>query len=254
MVESAVKSLGGIEAFVKPGYDVIIKPNICVAYYSYEYAVTTNPEVVGTIVALCQEAGAKRIRVMDQPFGGTASQAYSKSGIADAVKAAGGEMEVMSSIKFKNTSLPGAVDIKTWPVYADILSADVVINVPIAKQHNLAVLTLAMKNLMGVVENRNQIHINLGQRVADIASLVKPALNIIDCVRILVRNGPTGGNLNDVKMTNTVIASRDIVAVDAYAATLFGLTGADIPAVSAGAKMGLGTLDIKNIKIEEINV
>jgi uncharacterized protein (DUF362 family) len=57
-----------------------------------------------------------------------------------------------------------------------------------------------------------------------------------------------------VKLANTVIASRDVVAADAYAATLFGLTGADIPAVRAGAQMGLGTMDLRGIRIEEINV
>jgi uncharacterized protein (DUF362 family) len=252
-VEAVIKALGGIEQFVKPGNDVIVKPNICTDYNTYEYAATTNPEVVGTIVSLCKAAGAKRVRVMDYPFGGTAADAYSRSGIADAVKAAGGEMEIMSSIKFKSTPFPEAVDIKTWPVYTDILTADVVINVPVAKNHNLTVLTLAMKNLMGVVENRNQIHINSGQRIADIASLVKPELNIIDCTRIMISNGPTGGSMKDVKVMNTVIASRDIVAADAYAATLFGKTGASVPAIVAGAKMGLGKMDLTGLKIEEIN-
>jgi uncharacterized protein (DUF362 family) len=254
LVEAAVKALGGIEQFVKNGDDVIIKPNICVAYHSFEYAATTNPEVVGTLVALCRGAGARRVRVMDQPFGGTPEQAYARTGIDEAVRLAGGQMEIMSPIKFKPTPLPGAVDIKNWPVYADILAADVVINVPIAKHHSLARLTMGMKNLMGVVQNRNQLHLNLGQRVADLASLVRPSLTVIDGVRILMNHGPTGGDLNDVKMANTVIASRDFVAADSYAATLFNLTGADIPAVRAGAQMGLGTMDLKKARIEEISV
>ena len=163
-------------------------------------------------------------------------------------------MEAMSPLKFKGTPIPNAVDIKSWPVYSDILEADVVINVPIAKHHNLARLTMGMKNLMGVVQNRNQMHFNLGQRVADLASLVRPSLTVVDCVRVLMNNGPTGGDLGDVKLTNTIIASRDIVAADSYAATLFGLTGSDIPAVRAGAQMGLGTADLKSIKVEEISV
>jgi uncharacterized protein (DUF362 family) len=254
LVEAAVKALGGIEQFVRNGDDVIIKPNICVAYHSYEYAATTNPEVVGTLVALCRGAGARRVRVMDDPFGGTPEQAYARTGIDEAVRAAGGQMEIMSPLKFKATVLPNALDLKSWPVYADVLAADVVINVPIAKHHNLARLTMGMKNLMGVVQNRNQLHFNLGQRVADLASLVRPSLTVIDGVRILMNNGPTGGDLNDVKLANTVIASRDVVAADSYAATLFNLAGADIPAVRAGAQMGLGTMDLKSIRIEEISV
>lgn len=254
LVQAALKSLGGIERFVKAGSDVIIKPNICVAYHTYEYAATTNPEVVAELVKLCLGAGARRVRVMDFPFGGTADQAYAKSGIAQAVKAAGGQMEVMAAMKFQDTVIPNGRDIKRWKIYRDALAADVLINVPIAKTHGIARLTLGMKNLMGLIQDREQIHQNLGQRVADLTSVVRPTLTVVDAVRILTRNGPTGGSLNDVKRTNTVIASHDVVAADAYATTLFGLTATDIPTVVAGAKMGLGTMDLKNVKVEEISV
>ena len=254
LVEAALGPLGGIERFVKPGNDVIIKPNICVAYHSYEYAATTNPEVVATLVRLSLEAGAKKVRVMDSPFGGTAEQAYERSGIGEAVRAAGGEMEVMSPFKFKMTEIPEGLDIKSWPVYCDALDTDVLINVPIAKHHSLGRLTLGMKNLMGLILERNKFHFNLGQRIADLTSLIRPDLTVIDAVRILTNHGPTGGDLNDVKITNTVIAGTDVIAADSYAATLFGLSGADIPAIRAGAAMGLGTMNLEDIKIEEIAV
>ncbi|MFC1893117.1 DUF362 domain-containing protein [Chloroflexota bacterium] len=255
MVQTVIKALGGIERFVKPGNDVIIKPNICVAYHSYEYAATTNPEVVGTIVWLCLGAGAKRVRVMDQPFGGTPERAYAISGIEEAVRNAGGQMEIMSGeIKFRETAIPEGGDVTSWPVYGDVLDADVLINVPIAKHHSLARLTLGMKNLMGLILERNKFHSNLGQRVADLTSLVRPTLTVVDGVRVLMNHGPTGGSLDDVKLANTIIASHDIVAADAYASTLFDLKGADIPAIRAGAQMGLGTVDLSSIKIEEISI
>jgi len=254
IVQAALRALGGIERFVKPGDDVIVKPNICVAYHTYEYAATTNPEVVATLVTLCLGAGARRVRVMDMPFGGTPDQAYARSGIGEAVQAAGGEMEVMSSMKYQNTDIPQGRDITRWPVYQDVLKADVFIDVPIAKHHSLARLTLGMKNLMGVIQNRSGMHVNLGQRIADLTSLARPALTVVDAVRILMDHGPTGGSLDDVKLTNTVIASHDVVAADAYTATLFGLTGADVPALVAGAAMGLGTMDWGSVKTEEINV
>ncbi len=254
MVQAALKALGGIERFVKTGDDVIIKPNICVAYHTPEYAATTNPEVVGALVTLCLSAGAKRVRVMDFPFGGTAQEAYSRSGIDEAVRTAGGQMEVMANMKFREVAIPDGVDLKKWPVYGDALDANVIINVPIAKHHSLARLTLGMKNLMGLIQNRGQFHFNLGQRIADLTSLLRPKLTIVDAVRILLNHGPTGGDLGDVKVTNTIIASHDIVAADAYAATLFGLTGSDIPATRAGAQMGLGTMDLKSINVEEIKV
>ena len=254
IVMAAVAALGGIERFVKSGDDVIIKPNICVAYHSYEYAATTNPDVVGTLVQLCKGAGAKRVRVMDSPFGGTAEQAYEISGIAAAVTAAGGEMEVMNPNKFRKTAIPDGRDITEWAVYQDALAADVLIDVPIAKHHSLARLTLGGKNLMGLIQNRSGIHSNLGQRIADLTSLVRPTFTMIDAVRMLMNHGPTGGNLDDVKLANTVVASADIIAADAYAATLFGKTADDIAYVKAGADMGIGTLDLDSIKIEEISL
>jgi uncharacterized protein (DUF362 family) len=252
LVETALAGLGGLERFVKPGANVIVHPNICVAYRSFEYAATTNPEVVGTLVRLCLKAGAKRVRVMDSPFGGTPEEAYEISGIGPAVRAAGGEMEFMHPAKFAEAEIPDGRDITSWPIYRDALDADVLINLPIAKHHNLGRLSLGMKNLMGLIQDRGAFHANLGQRIADLASRLRPMLTLVDAVRILRNHGPTGGNLDDVQQTNTVIASTDFVAADAFAATLFGLTGPDIPYLRAGGAMGLGQLDLARVPTEEI--
>jgi len=254
ITKAAIAALGGIERFVQSGDDVIIKPNICVDYHPPEYAATTNPTVVATLVSLCRGAGARRVRVMDTPFGGTPESAYAVSGIGEAVRTAGGEMEVMSPVKFVKTPIPEGRDITEWEVYQDVLEANVLINVPIAKHHSLAGLTLGGKNLLGVILNPSRMHFNLGQRVADLVSLVRPTLTVVDAVRILTAHGPTGGSLNDVQQTDTVIASHDIVAADAYATTLFGLTGASIAYVKAAAEMGLGTMELDGVKVEEINV
>lgn len=172
LVGAALAALGGIEAFVNPGDDVIIKPNIVAADYSYEYAAYTNPEVVAAVTALCVGAGAGRVRVMDTPSSGTCEQVYERSGIGDAVTAVGGEMEVMSDIKYRVVDIPEGRDITSWSVYGDVLDADVFINVPIAKHHRLSKLTLSMKNMMGVISDPNQFHSNLGQRIADLSSLL----------------------------------------------------------------------------------
>jgi len=254
ITKAAIAALGGIERFVRSGDEVIIKPNICVNYHPPEYAATTNPTVVATLVTLCLGAGARRVRVMDTPFGGTPESAYVVTGIGEAVQAAGGEMEVMSPVKFAEIAIPEGQDISAWDVYRDVVEADVLINVPIAKHHSLARLSLGGKNMLGVILKPNQMHRNIGQRVADLASLVRPTLTVVDAVRILTAHGPTGGSLNDVQQTNTIIASHDMVAADAWAATLFGLTGADISYVKAAAAMGLGTIDLDDIKTEEINV
>jgi uncharacterized protein (DUF362 family) len=254
LVRTALAALGGMGRFVTSGDDVIIKPNICVAYHSYEYAATTNPWVVGALVKLCWEAGAGRVRVMDYPFGGTSDRAYIRSGIQEQVHAAGGLMEAISSFKFVRTEIPEGQDLRVCDIYDDVLAADVVINVPIAKHHSLARLTLGMKNLMGVIKDRPAMHRNLGQRLADLTSRIRPALTVVDAVRILRDHGPAGGNLNDVQKMDTVIASPDIVAADSYAATLFGLQPERLSYVVAGTEMGLGSSDLDAMKIEEITL
>lgn len=254
LTRRVIAAVGGIERYVKPGADVIVKPNICNANHGPEYASTTNPEVVAAIVALCVGAGAKRVRVMDFPFGGTAQDAYQTSGIAQAVEAAGGEMELMNALKYQAMEIPNAQGLKKTEIYGDILTADTIINVPIAKNHRMATLTLGLKNLMGVVKDRGAMHASgLPQSIVDLATVVKPQLTIIDATRILVANGPTGGNLNDVKQMDTIIASADVVAADAYAATLFGKAGADIAYITMANERGLGQMDLKAIKIEEIS-
>ena len=249
-----IQAIGGMGRFVKKGDDVIVKPNICVAYHTFEYAATTNPQVLATLVKLCLEAGARRLRVMDQPFGGTAQMAYERSGIKEAVEAAGGEMELMSPAKFVEVEIPLGQDLEKWYFYGPVLDADVLINVPIAKHHNLARLTLGMKNLMGVILDRPSIHTNLGQRLADLTSLLRPDLTVVDAVRVLTAHGPTGGNLDDVLKLDTVIASHDIVAAGAYATTLFGKEPSYLDSLTAGAEMGLGEMELDKLEIEEIAV
>lgn len=149
LVRQALATLGGIEKFVPRRANVIVKPNICVAYHTYEYAATTNPWVVGTLVKMCYEAGAASVKVMDSPFGGTQQKAYEISGIKEQVEAAGGVMTNMLSYNYVPTQNPTGVVLKTTKVYDDILKADVLINVPIAKQHSASRLTLGMKNSHG---------------------------------------------------------------------------------------------------------
>jgi len=244
ITRAAVDALGGMARFVRHGADVIVKPNICTSSRGYEYAATTNPVVVATLVEMCLAAGARRVRVMDSPFSGTPEAAYVDSGIAAAVKKAGGKMVIMSPLGYSTTRIPHGRDIRSWPIYRDVFKADTLINVPIAKQHGSTVLTLGCKNLMGLVLDRGGFHVNLSQRIADLTSVVRPALTVVDAVRILTANGPTGGDLGDVKRLDTVIASHDVVAADARAARLFGLKGSDLAYLVAAHEIGLGKLEV----------
>jgi len=251
---AAVAALGGMEAFVSRGDDVVIKPNICTGYYGPEYAATTNPEVVAALVSLCRRAGAGRVRVMDTPFGSPAEEAYRVSGIQAAVERAGGEMHLMSPAGFRDYRIPAGRDLTSWPIYSDVLACDVLIDVPIAKDHGATRLSLGGKNLLGVILDPGDIHTNIGQRTADLMSVCRPTLTVVDAVRVLTANGPTGGDLNDVERLDTVLASADIVAADAYAATLFGLAGADVPYVQAAYDMGLGEMDLDRVAVRKAPV
>jgi len=250
-----VAALGGIEKFVRPGADVIVKPNMCNPYHGPEYASTTNPEVVAAVVALCVGAGARRVRMMDFPFPGTCEEVYASSKIGQAVQAAGGEMTVMDNLNFVETEIPAGRKLKKWTIYDDVLQADALINIPIPKHHSATGLTMAMKNLMGVCMYRNGLHSKgLGPCIADINSRVRCILTVVDATRILMANGPTGGDLNDVKQLDTVIATTDVVAADAYAATFFGQSGSDMSYVQIASEMGLGEMDLSRVRVEELSV
>ncbi|MGB8646990.1 MAG: DUF362 domain-containing protein [Anaerolineae bacterium] len=256
ITRAAVDALGGMGRFVHAGDDVIVKPNICIASYGPEYGATTNPAVVAAVVKMCLEAGAARVRVIDLPFSGTAAEAYKISGIAAAVEAAGGKMEIPNMGKYVDTKFPAtARNIKNWLIYQDVLKANALINLPIAKVHDASGLTLGMKNLMGIVRNRSDMHLSLHQRIADLSTVVKPVLNIVDGVRVLTQHGPQGGNLDWVLNANTVIASHDIIAADAYAAQLFFKTRPDkVGYIKLGDEMGLGKMDLTGLNVKEVSV
>ncbi len=252
ITRAALNALGGMPRFVSRGDVVVVKPNIGWDR-TPEYAATTNPEVVGTIVRLCYEAGAKKVKVFDRTVSDP-RRCYRQSGIAEAAGAAGAEVSYMDDRKYRDVRMNGLA-LKSWPIYADVLEADKVINVPIAKDHGLSKLTLAMKNWMGVMGGwRSRIHQNIDESLVDLAKAIKPALTVLDAVRILTANGPTGGSLSDVKRLNLVAVGTDQVAVDSFGATLFGLKGSDLGYVRLGARTGLGVMDLAKLKIKKIQV
>ncbi len=252
VVRSALDAMGGMKRFIAKGDVVVLKPNIGWDR-TPAYAATTNPEVVGTLAKMCYEAGAKKVRIFDNTVS-DARRCYKQSGIADAAAASGAEMVYMDSRKYREVKLNGTA-LKSWPLYNDIFEADKVINVPIAKTHSLSVLTLAMKNWMGVMGGvRFRVHQRLDESLVDLCRTIKPTLTVLDAVRILTANGPTGGDLDDVKRLDTVVVGTDQVAVDAFGATLFGMKGSDLSYVRLAAKAGLGVMDLSKLSIKRISV
>ncbi len=250
ITKAAIDALGGMEKFITKGDRVVVKPNIGWDRKP-EQAANTNPEVVAAIVSLCYEAGAGTVKVFDRPVSDP-RRCYKQSGIADAASAAGAEVSFIDERKFEKVPINGLV-LKDWPLYRDILEADKIINVPIAKTHGLATLTLGMKNWMGVMGGwRSRIHQSLDESLVDVSRVIKPTMIVLDAVRILTANGPQGGSLDDVRRLNMVIAGTDQVAVDAYGATLFGLRGSDLGYVRIGDRSGLGTMDLSKLVIKNV--
>ena len=252
IVKAAIDAMGGIRKFISRGDVVVIKPNIGWDR-TPEQAGNTNPEVVAAVVKLCFEAGAKKVKVFDRPVNDP-RRCYVQSGIAQAASALGASVDYVDERKFKDMAINGEA-LKSWPLYTDIFEADKVINIPIAKHHGLAKLTMSMKNWMGVMGGlRRQIHQRLDESLVDLSMKIKPTLTVLDAVRILTANGPQGGSLADVKKLDTVIVGFDPVAIDSYGATLFGMKGSDLGYVTLGHKLGLGQMDLAKQRIKKIQV
>ncbi|MDF1526248.1 MAG: DUF362 domain-containing protein [bacterium] len=250
---SCIEGLGGMSAFVSRGDSVLLKPNIGWDR-RVEQGANTHPEVVRAIGEMCLEAGAAKVVILDRPCN-DARRTYRTSGIQDMVKGLSDgriSLEFVRDNRFLTTDIPWGIVIKKWPLYEEALKADIIINIPVAKHHSISRLTLGMKNLMGLMGgNRGSFHSGIGQKLADLTSALDPGLTVLDATRIMVRNGPTGGRLEDVKVLNRVAAGRDPVAIDAYGATLFGITPGDLSFVTAAYKMGLGEMDLKKVQLIE---
>jgi uncharacterized protein (DUF362 family) len=252
ITKAAIEAFGGIRKFISRGDVVVVKPNMAWDRLP-EHAADTNPDVAAAVVELCFEAGAKRVKVFDRTVNDP-RRCYIQSGIADAVRKAGADVMFVDDRKFRTMKIKGDA-LKEWPLYTEIFEADKVINVPIAKHHGLAKITMGMKNWMGIMGGeRNRIHQKLDQSLADLSTVIKPSLTVLDAVRILTANGPQGGNLSDVRRMNTVIVGSDPVAVDSYGATLFGMKGSDLGYVRIAAASGLGRMDIEKMNIEKISI
>lgn len=251
LVSRVLEPLGGISSFVKKDNRVVIKPNIAWDRRP-EQAANTHPLVVKALVQMSLDAGASEVMIFDRPCN-EERRTYNNSGIKpemDSIKDPRVKCVHIDKRKFVPVNIDDGKSIKEWSFYKDALEADCYINVPIAKHHSISKLTIGLKNVMGVIGGkRGKIHQDIGQNLADLNTVIRPQLTLVDATRILLRNGPQGGNLYDVKKLDTVIASADPVAADAYATTLFGLKPEDIESTRAASQMGLGEMNLSKLDI-----
>lgn len=247
-VQRAVDAVGGMGSFVSRGDIVVLKPNIGWDR-APELAANTDPGVVTALAGMCLAAGAKEVRVFDRSCNDP-RRCYVDSGIQHAVEEYARKNHADDSLriyqmedrKFVRTDIPGALALPHWDLYRDALEADAIIDVPVAKHHALAGVTLGLKNMMGIMGgNRGRIHFRLSECLVDLNRRVPTRLAVIDATRILLRNGPSGGDLADVRAVGKVFASAGVVAADIVAADrLFGLSPRDVPHIRKALEAGLG--------------
>ena len=249
LVQKVLGDLGGIGRFVRQQDVVVIKPNIAWDR-TPEQAANTDPELVAEVVRQCKDAGAKRVIVTDVSCN-EARRCFHRSGIEAAARSAGAEVILPDPDLFREVDL-GGVMLKSWPVFTPFLEADKIINLPIAKHHGLCGVTLGMKNWYGILGGqRSRLHQQIHQSLVDLGGFMLPTLTIMDCYRILLRNGPTGGNLEDVALKKTVVAGTDPVALDSYVAKAYWNLGPEhLPYLQLAANRGLGTLEFEKLAVK----
>lgn len=259
MLKAALEQLGGIKKYVHKGDKVTIKPNIGWDR-TPEMAANTNPELVAEMVRQCLNAGASEVRVFDHSCDEW-TKCYDHSGIAKAVKDAGGVMVPANEQSYyQEIDIPKGKTLKKALIHKAILESDVWFNMPVLKTHGGAVLTIAMKNHMGIVWDRPAFHKNgLQQCIADITTISKPAaLQIVDAYRIMTSNGPQGRSASDVRLTKALFASKDIVAVDTAATKFFNqfkeISIDNVSHISNAEKLGMGTMDIDKLNVKRIKL
>jgi uncharacterized protein (DUF362 family) len=253
LLNAALKNYGGIQRFISKGDKVIIKPNMGWDR-APEFAATTNPILISELTRLCFEAGAAKVKIFDRTCNNP-QRCYQNSQIETSAKKMGAEVEQIRDFKFKKISLPSSKIVSEWPIYQDYLEADKIINVPIAKHHSLCNVTLGLKNLMGVMGgNRGEIHNSFRQKLIDVTAHILPTLTIIDAYRILQRNGPSGGNLNDVKLTKTLILSSCPVSAEVLGLELFQQDVKNVGYIQEAIDRGLNKFNINKLNVQRINL
>jgi uncharacterized protein (DUF362 family) len=255
MFKKAIALMGGMEQFVKKGQTVVVKPNIGFPRKP-EVGATTNPLLVKTIIESCYQAGAKKVYVFDNvvmPTSGNSRNCYKISGIEDAARAAGAIIFPVDDFSYQTVTIPEATTLKKTEIHRLILDSDVFINVPVLKHHSSTHLSIAMKNLMGIVNNRMKYHlVGLDQCIADFCLYKKPDLNIVDAYRVLMSDGPSGprdAKEANVELKKTLLMSRDIVAVDAAATKIFGKNPEDIGYIKMAHEQKTGNMNLNELKI-----
>jgi len=237
-VRAAIQRMGGMSRFVGPEDIVVVKPNIGFDR-SPDQATNTHPEVVAEVARLCLEEKPRRVIVCDCPVA-ESRRAFERSGIMRAALEVGAEVVLPEESSYYTVEISPRLG--TWDVLQPFVVATKIINVPVAKHHNLTNTTAGMKNWIGITGKlRVMFHNDLDRSIAELAALMRPTLTVVDASRVLMETGPSGGSLSPVKQVGAVAVGIDPVALDAWAYSLWGVGPSKLPRLfELAEKMGLG--------------
>jgi uncharacterized protein (DUF362 family) len=246
-VRAVLERMGGLKQFISSNDTVLIKPNAAWERAPFQGA-TTTPAVVAELVRAVRDAGAREVIVTDCPVD-NAERCFERSGILKAARDAGAKVILPSGSTYVDVKIPGKLG--TWPMLAPYAAASKIINVPIAKHHGGARVTAGMKNWIGITDKRRELfHADLDDSIASLADLMRPTLTLVDATRILMRNGPRGGNLDDVRTSNALALSTDPVAVDCWAVELLEAHIGEVKYLKLAADRKLGLIDYRSVAVE----
>jgi uncharacterized protein (DUF362 family) len=250
----ALEAIGGISRFVKKGQPVVLKPNMSFAR-TPDFSATTHPLVVATVAQACLEAGAQQVLVLDHTLQ-RAELCLERTGIRDTCKNISGVhvLALQERKFFREIKIPQGKVLERVEVMKEIVDGQVLINIPVAKSHSATGVSLGLKGLMGMIWDRESFHsqYNINQAIADLATVIKPQLTILDATRALASGGP--GGPGEVKKPNLIIAGIDPVAVDSYGVSIVpwygqNFKGRQVEHLLASHQRGLGKIDIDQLKV-----
>jgi uncharacterized protein (DUF362 family) len=254
MLRKGLEAWGGMEALALSGKKVLIKVNAAFARPP-EDATTTDPELVAEAVRQFLAAGASKVTVFDHILQDLPDQTLEKNGIGPAAKAAGAEVVVYAVRKpgaARVVQIPGATALPSAGILEEIFAADVIVNMPKVKHHSGAKLSMAMKNFIGITQTMGNFHnIELQKAIAEINTVVKPALIISDATNILLDHGP--GGPGTVSKPGQIVIGRDPVAMDSYCCGFFGVAPTSMGYLVYGEQLGVGTTDFASLGITEVS-
>ena len=255
MTAEVVELAGGLTDLVRRGDTVVVKINL---FAPLPPPVTVDRRVAAALVGLLRDAGARRVIVAEGisvgtrlERGVTTADCFRLLGMRAAVESAGGEVLCLEDDERVSLPTPGGMALHQVDYPRSFQEADVVINLACLKTHALTLVTLGVKNFQGLLSDVQKYHAHrddLDQKLVDIHKVRRADLTLID--GLLGMEGEGAGESGRPAPMQLLLASRDVVAVDAVASACMGIEDVlDVTTTRLAQHDGLGVADLSRIEV-----